>query len=40
MAKRPPNDEWLVSRLIIGAAVFALGLIAGAGIAMWVVPSY
>jgi hypothetical protein len=40
MAKRRPNDEWSVSRVIIGAAVFAFGLLAGAGIAMWAVPPY
>jgi hypothetical protein len=29
-----------VSRVIVGAAVFAFGLLAGAGIAMWAVPQY
>jgi hypothetical protein len=29
-----------MSRVIVGAAVFAVGLLAGAGIAMWVAPPY
>jgi hypothetical protein len=29
-----------VSRVMIGAVVFAFGLLAGAGIAMWAVPPY
>jgi hypothetical protein len=29
-----------VFRVIVGAAVFAFGLLAGAGIAMWAVPPY
>jgi hypothetical protein len=40
MVKPRLNDEWSASRVIIGAAVFALGLLAGAGIAMWVAPPY
>jgi hypothetical protein len=40
----PPRfgDEWPVSsrpaKVIIGAVVFALGVLAGAGIAMWLTP--
>jgi hypothetical protein len=35
MAKPRPTSA---SRVIIGAAVFAVGLLPGAGIAMWVMP--
>jgi hypothetical protein len=40
----PPRfgDEWPVSsrpaKVIIGAVVFVLGVLAGAGIAMWLTP--
>ena len=40
----PPRfgDEWPVSswpaKVILGAVVFALGVLAGAGIAMWLTP--
>jgi hypothetical protein len=41
---KPPRfgDEWPVSsrpaKVIIGVVVFALGLLAGAGVAMWMAP--
>jgi hypothetical protein len=35
---KPRSNGVSVSRVIIGAAVFAFGLLAGAGIAMWVGP--
>jgi hypothetical protein len=36
-----PHPKGLsVSRVFVGATVFALGLLAGAGIAMWIVPPY
>jgi hypothetical protein len=36
----PRSNGRSVSRVIVGAAVFAIGLLAGAGIAMWVGPPY
>jgi hypothetical protein len=37
---KPRSNGVSVSRVIIGATVFALGLLAGAGIAMWVASPY
>jgi hypothetical protein len=37
---KPRSNGRSVSRVIVGAAVFAIGLLAGAGIAMWVGPPY
>jgi hypothetical protein len=37
---KPRSKGMSVSKVIVGAAVFAFGLLAGAGIAMWVGPSY
>jgi hypothetical protein len=37
---RPRPKGMSMSRVIVGATVFALGLLAGAGIAMWIVPPY
>jgi hypothetical protein len=38
LSKLSPDDESSLSRAIVCAAVFSLGLLVGAGIAVWVVP--